>query len=62
MFPGLASQAGVKPTHTQPRLKIPTAKGEVHYHVTAPTSEHNSVKTQLKHADFAARNKYRGNV
>jgi hypothetical protein len=29
-----------------------------HYHVTAPTSEHTSIKTQLRHADFAAKAKY----
>jgi hypothetical protein len=29
-----------------------------HYHVTAPTSEHTSVKAQLRHAEFARKTKY----
>lgn len=65
MFPGLASQSKQTPkSATGARIKVPTkvsGEAHVHYHVTAPTSEHTSIKTQIKHANLIARNTYKGN-
>ena len=50
-------------THTRPvtgthtRTTQGVVEQHTHYHLTAPTSEHASIKTQIRHADFARKTK-----
>lgn len=54
------STTNTKPVVGTKTRTLQSAKVEYHYHVTAPTSEHSSVETQLRHAEFASRTKYKG--
>lgn len=51
-------------THTKPVVGTGTrttqSVNHYHYEVTAPKSEHTSVETQLRHAEFVSRTKYKG--
>lgn len=50
-----------KHTHTHIKSAPQThIKYETHYNVTAPRSEHATIRAQLRHADFVRRNKYSG--
>lgn len=61
MFPGLpvgATGAGGRPTH-HPVRHTPTVHTENNTYNVHTTATPESVKTQLKHAEFAKKNKYR---